>query len=200
MNPQYSRYYTYIKPLLKNPVIRTYGSFVFSLITITIFTLFAIRPTLLTIASLQKSIDQHKEVLTQLNTKIDNLTLGQKNFDNLDPVVKKKLLNLVPASTAVSNLIDSLAVDSLALQASISGLQLQPVELVDVSKNISKNITVKEIDFTLNAQGSYTQLTNFIDKVSKSSRLIYIKSINFNKSVEGSLLMTMNAKAYFLKL
>lgn len=199
MNPQHSRYYIYIKPILKNPIVQTYGPFVFSLITITIFALFAVRPTLITIVALQKSIDEHRQILNQLNTKTENLTAGKNNLDNLPADVKRQFSGLIPSSTSLSNMINNLTFDALATQASISGLQIQPTDLIATPSGLVKDVVVKEIDFTLNTQGAYAQLLNLLGGISKSNRLVLIKSININKAADGSLMMTLNGRAYFLK-
>lgn len=199
MNPKYSRYYSYIKPVIQNKLVKTYGTLIFSLVTITIFSLFAIKPTVSTIVALQKSINQETQTLEKLNQKVQSLSLGKKNFDNLDTSTKSKMFSLLPNSTSLPLLIDQLTSLSLEKQASISGLQVHPVELKAASPNLSKEATLKELDFTLTAQGSYQQLTNFLDSLPKLSRLIMIKSISLNKPIDGSLIMSVNAKAYFIK-
>lgn len=199
MNPQYSRYYHYIKPLIRNRTVRTYSSVIFSLITITIFGLFAIKPTLATIVSLQKSIAEQQHILDALNNKSLNLAQGRKNYDNLDPQAIAKLNNLLPNSTSLPSLIASLESLAQLHQASISGLQFQPTELVGQPTTLAKNASLKEIDFTLNVHGSFSQLTNFLQALEKTRRLITISSVNFGKSEGGPLVLSINAKAYYLK-
>lgn len=199
MNPQYSRYYNYIKPFIRNRAVRVYSSVIFSLISITIFGLFAIKPTLATIVSLQKSIEQQQQILDTLNTNSLNLAQGKKNYDNLDPQFVSKLDNLLPNSTSLPNLIDSLESLAQSHQASISGLQFQPTELIGTPMTLAKEASLKEIDFTINVQGSFSQLTNFLSALEKARRLITVSSVNFGKSEDGPLVLSINAKAYFLK-
>lgn len=61
--------------------IRVYLEIILSLLTISIFSIFALRPTLLTIAELLQEIKGKEEVLTQMNTKIGNLTSAQLLYD-----------------------------------------------------------------------------------------------------------------------
>ena len=69
----YSKYYTYIQPLARHPVIKTYGSTIFSLIVITFFIFYAIKPTIETILILQKKLVDSTTVLEQVNLKARNL-------------------------------------------------------------------------------------------------------------------------------
>lgn len=189
----------FIKPIFKNRIIKSYGYFVFSLTTITVFSLFAIRPTFATIISLHKTLNEQRGVLDQLNTKTNNLSLGKKAYDNLDPTVQDKLFSLAPNSTSIPGLIDNLYELASRNEASVSGLQFQPTELLGAPKKLSKDAKLEEIEFSLNIRGTYPQFINFISSLVTSNRLINLKSISFNKSVEGFLTMSINATAYVLK-
>ena len=115
MDPKHSRYYTFIKPIFRNKAVRTYSSLVFSILTITFFGVFALKPTLSTIVSLQKSIVEQQQLLDKVTKKADDLSLGRQNYDAIDPQVKLKLISLLPNSTTLPGLIDviyTLAEDS----------------------------------------------------------------------------------------
>lgn len=199
MNPQKSRYYTYIRPVLRSKTVRTYSSLIFSIITITIFLIYAIRPTLGTIVSLQKSIDEQKDILDKLNKKVSDLTEGRKNYESIDPELKTKLIDLVPYSPSLPSVINNINKLAAISQASLSGIQFQPTELQQPPKTLVKNVTLKEVDFTFNAQGTYTQLLNLLVNLKKGDRLVSIESVTFNKPVDGDLIMTVNGKAVYIK-
>lgn len=196
---QFSRYYVYIKPLVRNKHVRTYSSLVFTIITITIFAIFAIRPTLSTIVSLQKSIEEQKALLAQINSKIQAMSEARINYQNIEPEVKQKLMGIVPDSANFPSLIDNLSAVALNQQASISGLQFQPVNLQTPPKSPSKTFQSTAIDFTFNTQGSYNQLVNTLTTLSKTNRLIEIYSVSFNKPEDGPLIMSVNGKSYYYK-
>lgn len=61
--------------------IKVYLEILLSLATITIFSVFALRPTLLTIAALLKEIETKKETLTQIDSKIQKLSQAQSIND-----------------------------------------------------------------------------------------------------------------------
>jgi Tfp pilus assembly protein PilO len=199
MKPQFSRYYTYIRPILKNKTVKTYSSLVFSLFMVVIFSLFAIKPTITTIVALQKSIDEQEKLLEQIQKKGQDLELGKKNYDQIDSDTKLMLLGLIPNSTSIPSLIDSLSSLASSFDASMSGVQIQPVELQGSPSRLSKQAGLKEIEFTLSVQGSYIQLTDFLDALYRIDRLINIQTVAFSKQVDGGLTMTVNARANFIK-
>src|SRR3990172_9728204 len=92
----YSRYFTYIKPITRLPIIKNYAPAVFTLAVTTILILFAIKPTVETILVLQKKLDNAEEVLAKLTKKVDDLSLCRTNYDNLDTGIKEKIAAALP--------------------------------------------------------------------------------------------------------
>lgn len=62
--------------------IKIYIEIILSLVTVSIFSVFALKPTLTTIAQLIKDIDAKKEVLGKMENKIDQLKQAQVTYDN----------------------------------------------------------------------------------------------------------------------
>lgn len=199
MNPQKSRYYTYIRPLMRNKFARTYSSLIFSLITISIFSYYAIRPTVTTILSLQKSILEQTQVLTDLKSKVDNLVQGKKNYEEIPAETKSKMDSLVPADPNLTQIINGLTFAAQEAQATVSGIQFQPVDLTVQSNQVSKNAQVNQVEFTFNAQGEFPNLMRMLDIIKRLDRLISISSINFTQPLDGSLVLSLTGKAYYLK-
>src|SRR5581483_10862232 len=127
MEARFSRYYTYIRPIVKNKQVQSYSFITFSMITSIIFAIFAIQPTVKTIISLQKSINEEKQILHQIEKKTSDLSQGKQNYQSLDPLTKNTLLSLVPNFPELPEFIDDLSSLASQNQASISGLQFQPL-------------------------------------------------------------------------
>lgn len=199
MNPKKSRYFTYIRPIIKSKFAKTYSSLIFSLITISIFSYFAIRPTVTTILSLQRSIEEQTAVLNTLKEKVNNLVEGKRNYENIPGPVKTKLEGLVPDNPALPALINSIAYAAEASEASVSGIQFQPVVLENPAAQLSKAAQMNQVDFTFNSQGSFSSLMNLLTIIKRSDRLITITSVNFNQPEDSSLVMSVTAKAFYLK-
>lgn len=197
MNPKNSPYYTYIKPIIRNQYVRNYSGFAFGIITIMIFAFFAIRPTISVIIGLQKSIAEQKTILESLNQKSQTLEEARANLNNLDPKTVAKIDSLLPTNINLTPLIEYL--NNLANQsnASISALQFQPVGITGSPTN--GTLATQDIDLTFNLQGTYAQFQYIIQNLNRGPRLLDIQSIGVSRSNDNVLILSVNAKAYFLK-
>jgi Tfp pilus assembly protein PilO len=195
---KYSRYFTYIKPVIENPLMRSFAPYIFSLVAISVLIVAAIRPTISTITNLQKTLADNQQILSTMNQKAQSLSEGRTTLQNLNPDTKKKIQGLVPPQANITYLIASLQ-QSLGQQASISALQIQPVTIFDLTAPLSTQPKLGEVSLSFNIEGTYNQLLSALYQLSKNSRILNITSINFNKPSEGSLIVSITGKAYFLK-
>lgn len=193
----YSRYYTYIKPITSLPIIKNYGSTIFTLVSMIVFIFFAIKPTVETIIVLQKKLADSQQVLSEINAKAQNLSLGKQNYDQLDPSIKNKIKSAMPDTVALNSVITSLEKTARANEASISALQIQPLTIQPKTSGVG---TLSEIAFAFNVEGNYQNLTSLLQELNKSDRLISIDRVALSK-LEGNqgILMSLSGKAYFLK-
>lgn len=89
MNPSWRKNYLRYKSYFLNVAgryreradIKVYLEILLSLATVTIFSIFALRPTLLTIAELIREIDTKSETITEIDAKIDDLNKAQRLKD-----------------------------------------------------------------------------------------------------------------------
>ena len=77
---RYHRYFLSTRALYKKRAVVVYTGIILTLATITFFALFAIKPTVTTIASLVKEINSKKVVDQKLQTKINSLRQAQTNY------------------------------------------------------------------------------------------------------------------------
>ncbi len=199
MEPKFSRYYTYIKPVVKNKYVRTYSSFVFSLITISFFTYFALKPTISTIISLQKSINEQQDIYNKITQKRRDLETARNNYLKIPPEVKDRIFKLLPNSTSVPPLVDDLNTVAILNQATLSAIQVDETELVGEPEQITKDNTLKELNVSITATGTYSQLMGILKSLSSSNRLVKLDSVVMNKPLDGPLVMILKTKSYFYK-
>lgn len=194
----YSRYFTYIKPVTKLPIVRTYGSTIFTLFIMTIFIFYAIKPTVETILVLQKKLEDSTIVLEKVNQKANNLSEGKVSYERLDPALKSKMQALIPDGANLKSIIQTLEATAARHEASVSALQIQPLVLETKSDNHLG--TPAEVAFTFNTEGQYQNLLSLLQELQKSVRLISIDSLSLSKASEGEgLIMSISGKAYYLK-
>ncbi|MDP3974297.1 MAG: hypothetical protein Q8P92_05700 [Candidatus Daviesbacteria bacterium] len=197
---RYSRYFTYIRPIIRIPLVKNYGSIIFTLTVIIIFIFFAIKPTVETILVLQKKLENANQVLEQLEEKSHNLALGKQNLDGLDPQIKTKISAFIPDTVSLRTIIQTLEQTSLSQNASVSALQIQP--LMIQPKNSEALGEMTEISFTFNTEGGYLNLSSILQQILRSSnRLFPINSVNVRKIDDASstLLMSVVGKSYYIK-
>ncbi|MDO8498706.1 MAG: type 4a pilus biogenesis protein PilO [bacterium] len=194
---KYSRYYTYIKPVITNPTVKSAAPYIFSIITITIFTIFVIRPTIATILELQKNIEESRKTLQALDKKTQDLTQAKQNLENMDPEIWAGIENALPQQTSVPSLIANLQT-AAGGQASASALQIQPLTIFD-NKTPKTHSTLGEVDFSFNIQGSYPELLVTLNNLQNSPRLLSIRAVSITKQPDTPGLLSVTGKAFFLK-
>lgn len=193
-----SRYHTYIKPVVKNKFVQSSTPHIFTLLTIIILTLFAIRPTISTILNLQKNVVEQKKVLEGLNKKVQSLTEGKRNLEALSPESKSKISQAIPDNPSVVFLIRSLQ-NTSQTQASASGIQIQPVTLLDNSlPSQEARLNLGEVEFSFNNQGPFSQLVDTLSNVSKAPRIISLTSVLMSKQSDSQPVLSITGKSYYL--
>jgi len=200
MTPQKSRYYTYIKPIIRSKKVQEYGPLIFSLIMVSFFSIFALRPTLTTIASLQKAIETQNALYNQLSEKIETIRTAKNNYLAMDPIAREAIDSLIPNETALPELINDIRSLAAVYDASISGLQFETLDLDGKPVNLVRQPAAKEIPFTINIRGEYITILQFLDSLNKIDRIISIDTITVRGGVEDEgLSMSVNARAHYFK-
>lgn len=193
-----SRYFTYIKPISRLPIIKTYGSTIFTLLVMIIFIFFAIKPTIETILVLQKKLENYDQILEKVEKKANDLSLGKKNYDELDQSIKIKLQNAIPDTADIKSVILNIEQITKKHEASISAIQIQPIVLTP--KKADQAGVLSEVDFTINIEGFYPNLIRILQDLRGSSRVFSIDSMSLNKLSEGTgLILSITGKAFYIK-
>ncbi|MCL5784841.1 MAG: type 4a pilus biogenesis protein PilO [Patescibacteria group bacterium] len=194
----YSRYFTYIKPITRLPIVKNYGPTIFTLLTVSVLAYFAIKPTIETIVVLQKKLADSEVMLKKVTEKANNLSLAKKNYDNLNQGIKEKIVAAIPDTVSLKTITQTLETTAQAHEASISALQFQP--LVIEAKTKAKTGSPAEIPFTFNIAGDYKNLVALLQDLKTSSRLITIDNLSISKTSDGTaIIMSLSGKAYYFK-
>ncbi|OGH38194.1 MAG: hypothetical protein A3B44_00890 [Candidatus Levybacteria bacterium RIFCSPLOWO2_01_FULL_38_21] len=192
-NIKNNKYYKLL-PDFKEEKTRRLSSIVFSLLALSIFGLFAINPTLSTIARLKKELSDAKFVDQQLTEKIANLSSLQEKYNIIQndiPIV----LAAVPRRPQVPLLIGQLQSIVGKTEIEITRLQSLQVEAANFSKRGKKYST---FSFSISAKGTYENLINFISALSNMQRVISLDTLSINRgSQPGNLQMDIRGTAYF---
>ena len=196
---KYFRYYTYIEPVIKTPIIKTYGSAILTFTSLTIFIFFAIKPTVETILVLQKQLEDSKTVLAQVQKKSEDLTLAEKNFNSLDHQVSVSIQTAIPTKPDLKNFIQTLELTATRNEATISAFQISPIVIHDKPPQ-STSTTLQDIKFIFNVEGPYQNIKRVLQELNQSSRILSIDSVVFKKTQSsGNVIISVTGKGHYLE-
>lgn len=194
---RYNRYFVDLGKIYQTKKGRVYTGVVSSLITVIFFIIFAIRPTLITIAQLIKQTQDQKTVITELEKKISNLAEAQNNYLTISndlPLVEEAL----PARANLPLLTKQ--IETLARQAGITVVNLRFNDINLLQTNAPKGEKI-EVLFNFNGLGNYQNLKTFLSSLTSLRRIILIEGFSFQsgKEVSNILSLNINGKAWFME-
>lgn len=158
--------------------------------------LFAVNPTLSTIANLQKQIDDNKFIEEKLQQKINNLSVLQQKYAEIEldlPVV----YSAVPQTPQIPLLVGQ--IQSVASSSNVKLSNFQAFQ-ADVSKGAVAGKKFSSFDFSLTAQGNYQDILGFMDNLVRFQRIITVTNISIGKATgfnTTSLQVNIKGTAYF---
>ncbi len=170
---------------------------ILTIIALIFFGVFAINPTLSTIAKLQKELSDNQFVDESLQRKISNLSSLQQSYSLLTADLPT-INNSIPKTPIAPILVAQ--IQSIAKLAGITILSSQvfPVQLTAKGTNSEKFQT---FTFIILGQGLNSNITSFIDGLSKMQRIISLDQVTLTKKADqGDILqISLRGSAYFKK-
>ena len=187
--------YFELLPDLKKEKTKKYSSIIFSLISLSFFGIFAINPTLSTIAKLKKELSDTKFVDEQLSKKIANLSSLQEKYNIVEkdiPIV----LAAIPNNPQIPLLMGQ--IQAVSRQTGVEIINLQSFE-VDVPGSHNDQKKYSSFSFSTSVRGNYENLTNFISTLSSMERVISLDTLSINRkgNQPGILELSIKGTAYF---
>jgi len=199
--PTGSRFYqplwTNLGQFYRQKKIRVYTELILSLLTISFFLFFAIKPTAVIISGLIKKTADQKLVAKKLQAKINALTIARQEYLAVQPdldLVKQAL----PQNAQPSELVKQLEALAIRTNVEIKSAQFSKVPLkADTKKSPSKP---EEVNFTLNLSGNYSDLKNFLQSLASLRRIVTLKSFTFKTKTGKNevLVLSLKGQAFYL--
>jgi Tfp pilus assembly protein PilO len=187
----YLRYKTYFLNISsqysKREDVKMFLELLLSLATVSLFAVFAIRPTLITIAELFKEIQGKKTTVVQLDEKIKNLATAQTVYET-----KKDTISLLETAIPKEPKPDSFIrqVEGVIGQNTLKvlAINVEGATLLGTPKgeaNVPEGSTLlpegsNGLTFTLNVSSSYPTLSSFLADLERLRRPVKIDSLGFN--------------------
>jgi len=197
---RYSHYFLDIGRLYKKKQARVYTEIVLSLLTISFFLIFAIKPTLATIAGLMKTIQDQKLVSETLAEKINALRQAQNEY-NLITGDTYLVDEALPKDTQISLLVRQLEALARRSGITIETIRFDQVNLKGPPSPTKEKELSPSVNFSFAATGEYQNLKLFLTSLSSLRRITLVKSFAFKsgKTEIQSLTLTLNGQAYFME-
>lgn len=189
---QYTRYRGYFLNIVnlykQRADLRAFVEVIFSIATITIFLVFALKPTALTIIALIGQINEKKATVTSLDQKISDLAQASIVYNQ-----NQSLIALTDTAVSNSPQPDTFAkqVYGIATKDSVKivGISIGEVALVGTVKINTPPSTLKslpenalEMPVSINAQGDFASLTTFLKDIEGMRIVTKIDQVGINSS------------------
>lgn len=192
---RFSRYYRNLEPFLAKAAVKVYTTVILSFLTMSFFGYFAIKPTITTIASLNKQISDARLVDQKLQEKINALSLAQTEYQKIKPDLDL-VENALPKAPEFPPFVKSL--EKIATE---SGIQIANLNFknIDLSANAeaTQSSVLIPIDFSLSIEGDYPKVDNFLKKITGLERLTVIDKMGFNQ--KESLEVVLSGQIFYAR-
>ncbi len=179
-----------------------------SLATIILFSIFAIRPTLLTIGQLLTEIQNKEVTVAKLNEKIENLKTAQVVYESSGGVLSL-LDTAIPSETEIEKevrQIEGLAQKNTVTLSSVS-ISETPLKGIVKTGTETKDLAVlptgsDSFNISLNASGGYKNLITFLRDLQNQRRPMVVDQVLLNSQLSEDtqqILMTIKGRSVFEK-
>lgn len=195
-----------LRKYYRQPSVRVSLTLVLSIFVVAVFVAFALRPTIISIVNLRKTIVDSKKTLQELDSKVSNLQKAAIQLDAIKPFLGA-INSSIPNKGAMYSPL-TLALENLALQTgvllesdSLGGTLLFSRILTPYTP--SKNQSVVSLPFNVRATGSYPNLITFMTRLLSMERIMKIESMTVtkeagSKSASAAVVLNITGSTYYL--
>jgi Tfp pilus assembly protein PilO len=178
---------TVLMDFYQKPVARVSIELILSVIVVIFFAIFAIRPTLITMADLVKEIEDKKELTKQMDLKLASLAtaqeqyvLHQTKFYLLDETIPLQL-DLVRSLKKIEKIAGEgqLVINSMSLSEIP-----QKVREESLTSNFG-DYERKFLEINIELIGNYFQIREFAEKIINLRQLIVVDQVSISKETES---------------
>lgn len=194
-NIKYDRYYKEILPYLKKEKNQQYFAVILTLGASIFFALFAINPTISTIAHLRREVLDSKSVEKKLSDKINNLSSLSQEYQNIQKDIPY-ILDAIPNKP--ESLILAAQIQSIAQSSAVT---ISDIEVSPMSLDVLESTNSSSLTFTLSANGSYEDIKKFVSSLIDMQRIVSVDAISVSKTdiADDKVNLSIKGSSYFKK-
>ena len=185
----------------QRPNLKAYLELFLSLITVVVFGVFAIRPTIITVGKLLKEIKAKEETVAIMNQKIESLKTAQDIYNNNKDKIEVAKAS-IPDDPSPHLLVRQIEAASLDTSTSLSTLSVLSVDLLGDTKttkpqNSQLSLSSENVlSISITAKGAFENLFAFANELEGLRRPIRLNEINMgtvlSEEKEYTLQLTLN--------
>jgi len=199
-NKNYQLYRKYLEQIIvmyqKRNDLRLFLETFLTIGAVVFFGLFAVKPTLVTVAELYRGKQAKEETLNTLNTKIENLIQAEKLYNQYEneiallhqaipsePQVEEVVRQIEGAANKNEVLLLAFDLDQVVIKG--QAITNEQNDQQENATNSEKPGAAKEIVFELSVAGEYNQLLSFLTHLERMRRPIKFLEFDFRKPPTG---------------
>lgn len=193
-NENLEKYLKVVTPYLRNTQNQKYLTLFLTIGTSIFFILFAINPTISTIAKLKKEISDSRILDQKMSEKINNLSYLNSAYPQIENDISY-ITDAVPQKSDAPVLIGQMQKLAQEAGVSIGNITISPVSLT------SSNPSINSFNFTVTVGGQFNDFSRYLEYLITMQRALTIDSVLINKTESDSRAVTaiINGAAYFKK-
>lgn len=182
-------------PIIKNSRTASYFTITLSLLSLSFFGLFAIRPTIITAVSLVKSVSELRKLNQDYENKISNIIQAQAEYEKIREDLDK-IEEALPADADFQKIARGL--ENFAIRSSVNINQLQ-IDGAPISPSGSSQ-KLENLNFVFIASGNYPSIYSYISHLLNWKRIITLKSLEISQeasTASGNLHLTLKGSGHY---
>lgn len=172
---------------------KAYTYVILSLLTVSFFGLFALRPAFSIIANLQKQLADEKVVYEALQKKLQDLQSLDKQYLTIEPDLDL-IYSAIPTSPQAASLIRQ--IEKVAQQNNIEINSLDTAIIEDYP--IVSDDKLQSFAFTLDVEGTEESIGELLTQLTTFNRVVSIEKVGNAKGENGVIHTVIEARAYFM--
>lgn len=202
--------YQKLFPVFKKEKSKRYGILSLTLLTLTLFGIFALNPIITTIIELRKTLEDARIVESSLSEKIQNMQTLRAEYDSLGNDLEL-IENAVPNGPDATQFIGKVQSIASSTGVVLKGLDLSGIALSGNPRLENPNIKAKsqEVEsanyqlrpyvFTVAVSGTYPQAREFLETLSSFDRVVDVDNIAVSREsgTSSQIGMSIQGTAYF---
>lgn len=183
-------------PKVKKENKQAFTTLALTLVTLSFLGLFAISPTLTTIAALQKELEDNTTVKTSLEEKINSLSRLQQQYTQLEPQIPL-IYAAIPQKPTTTLLAGQLQSIAQSANVTLTRLQISEIELLNTQS--TGKVVQPSFSFSVGAEGTNTNVLAFLSALTEFDRIVTVETISLNRTIQkpGIIQLSLRGKAYF---